>query len=134
MDNNKNIFNINEPDTCFCAILRYHLGHSRLLLQITPDKSHDLLPTYVIFSLVAYYEGPISWLGGDFRIAQHSEVLEALSKTPFHGKENKDLMEEFAKLYCLFIGGTSNTQKVRILATKHFDMANVPPIDAFPDL
>lgn len=132
MNNDGNIFNVTDPDTCYCKVWRYHSGHSRLLLRIDQDKSYEKT-IYIVFTSVFYYAGPTSWVGCNFRIAELKEALETLHQIDLYGVGENEVGEEFSRTYPLFIGGTSNINKVNIMASKNFQKSNKFPFETFPD-
>ena len=132
MNNKTNIFGISNPNKSECRILRYHAGHSKLLLKIGQEE-HNENPVYVIFTLVKYFEGPLLWTGGDFWIGKPDETVEILSKIKLAGIEDQKIQHVYLEEYKLFVGKISNSGMVKILASTYSVESAVPRID-FPDL
>lgn len=71
-----NIFNLPTPILYRCHVLHYHTRLSRLYLRAYKGQSQT--PAfYLLFSDVGYFDGPMTWQGADFGIAE-SEVCIAL--------------------------------------------------------
>jgi hypothetical protein len=67
-------FDIHSPQLYRCQVYRYFSGLSRLYLSAF--KPYQTVPAFfLLFSDVAYFEGPMGWENADFRIAPHEECV-----------------------------------------------------------
>jgi hypothetical protein len=60
-----------------CQVYRYFNGLSRLYVGVF--RPHQNIPAfYILFSDVAYFEGPMSWESADFYIAPTQDCIDLL--------------------------------------------------------
>jgi hypothetical protein len=101
-----NIFAIDKPDERRCKIVSFTDGHKILAINISnPFNGEEL---HVHFGRVAYFSGPVTWKGANFRLAMGDELKQFAEET----------RQAFATLekYMLFIIDTDERLQVRIFA------------------
>ncbi|RMF77366.1 MAG: hypothetical protein D6737_17870, partial [Chloroflexi bacterium] len=69
-----NVFNISAPQRYTCQVYRYHNTLSRLYVSVYKD-ARPAPAFYVLFSDVAYFAGPMSWVGADFGVESVEQCL-----------------------------------------------------------
>ncbi len=101
---------IKKPDSYVCEILKYVLGHKNLCIYA--KKNGKLVHNdnfYIVFSFVAYFAGPMSWIGSYFRIDTRDETMKILRKS---GYDISSVPENFFNLYTI----NFKDEPIRILA------------------
>jgi len=121
-----NIFGIENPEAYFCQVWRYHRSHSRLLIRCYKDKFYNE-EFYLLFGMVMYIEGPLSWQSADFCIGDSAECVNLL-----HPRGFEEIPEEgLLKTYRLYVVDLSDGRVVKILAASHTEKTTSIPPDFF---
>ncbi len=78
------IFEIASPWLYRCQVYRYFNGLSRAYLGVF--KPHQNVPAfYILFSDVAYFEGPVNWQSVDFYVAPPQDCIDLMLHTGIIG-------------------------------------------------
>jgi hypothetical protein len=92
-----NIFEILNPETCYCVIQGYLKHHSYMEIRVARENiesSEGVL--YLHFEGVVYFEGPMIWQGAAFSLAPSSACLSLLHKTAkYEGVPDDYLSQRF---------------------------------------
>lgn len=76
------------------------------------------------FEGVLYFEGPLSWMGADFRTGTDDECIKLLHKRGFKNIPKDELLDKFG----LFTVKLSNFEVVKILSSKNAEKTvDIPP-------
>jgi hypothetical protein len=121
------MFDIKAPQLYRCQVYRYFSGLSRLYLSVF--KPQQTIPAfYVLFSDVAYFEGPMGWDGVHFQIAPTSACIELLLETGIIGEAVLQFPDAYAAITDtarLYMLQTVQT-RVRIIASSVTQLDSVP--------
>lgn len=89
------VFDIAAPQLYRCQVHRYFSGLSRL--YVSAFKPYQTTPAFfLLFSDVAYFEGPMGWESADFRLASHDECVALLLSAGIIGEAVRDFPEAYA--------------------------------------
>ena len=110
-----------------CQVYRYFSGLSRLYLSVF--KFQQNVPAfYLLFSDVAYFEGPVSWESADFYEGGPEDCIDLLLNTGIVGPA----ILEFPKAYApitetvrLYLVNTPHSQ-IKIIAGSVARLETVP--------
>ena len=122
-----NILELAAPIRYRCQVYRYFSGLSRLYLSIF--KPQQNVPAFfVLFSDVAYFEGPMNWQSADFQIAPDQECIDLLLATGLIGEAVLQFPDAYASITDtarLYVVNTGHTP-VRIIASSLSRLDHVP--------
>jgi hypothetical protein len=112
-------FDIPHAEHCICHVIGYAVSHSTLEIKVGySDRENAIEEThYVGFTSVEFFEGPMSWIGAEFRIADDSQCLALLKKVGRYSDIPDAYLAENFKLFV--VSGTTQAKtdvEVRILA------------------
>ncbi len=120
-------FDIRSPQLYRCQVYRYFSGLSRLYLGVF--KPYQTTPAFfLLFSDVAYFEGPLGWESADFRLAPHDECVALMHAAGIIGDavlqfpDAYAAVTEAASLYTVQLARAS----VRIIAGSAALLAEIP--------
>jgi hypothetical protein len=82
----RNIFQITDPETCRCQVWQYEARLSRLLLRVYRALEREQAAFDLLFIDVAYWDGPMTWGGADFRVGSHDECIALMLETGLVGQ------------------------------------------------
>jgi hypothetical protein len=112
----ENIFGIEQADTCQCAVWYYSVSLSVLYLHLAYEKSARGSPSYICFLDVKYFDGPMRWVGANFRVDSSDEYAAVWRKFGAMDAEREiEVVHQMRKIYSLYTVNLPCT-KVRILA------------------
>lgn len=121
------IFDIKAPQLYRCQVYRYFNGLSRL--YVGAFKPYQNVPAfYILFSDVAYFEGPVNWSSADFYIAPAHDCIDLMLQTGIIGPAILQFPDayasitESANLYCV---DTPET-RIRIIASSAALLDSIP--------
>jgi len=110
-----------------CQVYRYFSGLSRLYLSVF--KPQQTVPAfYVLFSDVAYFEGPMNWQSADFHIAPSQDCIDLLLATGLIGAAILQFPDAYATITDtarLYVVNTGHTP-VKIIASSLSRLEHVP--------
>lgn len=87
---NYNLFNIDGAPYRICQMYQYQHGHSHLDVTIFPQKHSQEPHQYIVFTEVAYIEGPTSWVGAGFRQRNATESFRFARSLGWSGIQKGD--------------------------------------------
>jgi hypothetical protein len=122
-----NIFNLPTPMLFHCHTHRYFSGLSRLYIRVFKQRQ-DQAAFYLLFSDVAYFEGPVSWQGADFGIEASDTCIDLMLKTGLIGEAILQFPDAYASITenaKLYVVRTTHTP-VRIIASSASLLTEVP--------
>src|SRR5690606_13316611 len=111
-----------------CHTHRYFSGLSRLYIRVFKEHQ-EAAAFYLLFSDVGYFEGPVSWQGADFGIADDNTCIELMLRTGLVGEailqfpDAYAAITEHAKLYII----TTTHTPVKLIASSASLLTEVPP-------
>ena len=121
------VFEITNARLYRCQVYRYFSGLSRLYLSIFKPK--QTVPAfYLLFSDVAYFEGPVNWQSVDFYIGASEDCLDLLLQTGIIGPAVLQFPDAYATITDtarLYLVDTPNSQ-IRIIASSAARLDSVP--------
>lgn len=121
------VFKITDSRQYRCQVYRYFSGLSRLYLSVF--KPNQAAPAfYILFSDVAYFEGPVNWQSVDFYIGASEDCLDLLLKTGIIGPAVLQFPNAYATItdaVRLYLVDTPNSQ-IRIIASSAARLDSVP--------
>jgi hypothetical protein len=116
-------FDVGEPSSYRCSILRYTHGHRQLVVEVVRKEVEQYEPVfYLSFETVWYFQGPVSWSGVDFELDDINEQKAILERGFLNVEEN--MIEAFAKQHELFLI-QKPTFSIQILAANCFMVKNI---------
>ena len=122
-----NIFQLRSPRLYRCQVYRYFNGLSRLYLGVF--KPMQNVPAfYLLFSDVAYFEGPVNWESADFYIAEPQQCVDLLLKTGIIGQAVLQFPDAYASITDsarLYLVDTPQSQ-IRIIASSANRLEQIP--------
>jgi hypothetical protein len=90
-------FDIPSPQLYRCQVYRYFSGLSRL--YVSAFKPYQTTPAFfLLFSDVAYFEGPMGWESADFRHAPHDECVALLLEAGIIGEAVRQFPDAYAAI------------------------------------
>jgi hypothetical protein len=96
-----------------CFVFGYQSGQHQLAIAVLdPDDTSAAPDLYLSFDMTSYFEGPMAWVGANFRLATPDEWDELLAKAPF---TTPDGVDEFKRHHFLFVLDGPDVE-VRIVA------------------
>lgn len=120
-------FDIRSPQLYRCQVYRYFSGLSRLYLSAF--KAYQTAPAFfMLFSDVAYFEGPMGWESADFRLAPHEECVALMLSTGIIGEAVLQFPDAYAAVTEAASLYTVQTARaaVRIIAGSAALLAEIP--------
>jgi len=122
-----NVLDLKAPQLYRCQVYRYFSGLSRLYLSLF--KPYQTVPAgYVLFSDVAYFEGPVNWQSADFHIGPSQDCVDLLLKTGIIGEAVLQFPDAYASITDtarLYLVDTPTTQ-IKIIASSASLLDHVP--------
>lgn len=124
MTKKDNVFHYDDPDNYFCLVVSYVVDLPQLLVEVRKLDSPEFRPnSYIVFTGIEYFEGPLKWIGTNFRIRTQKELKKMIGHVkPWPENKprrhpmltfNKNLFLETNNLYeAKSLGGTT----IRIIA------------------
>jgi hypothetical protein len=82
----RNIFGITDPESYRCQVWQYDSKLSRLSLRVYRALEREQAAFGLLFTDVGYWEGPMTWIGVDFRVASHDECVTLMLETGLIGQ------------------------------------------------
>lgn len=121
------VFEIASPTLYRCQVYRYFNGLSRL--YVGAFKPYQNVPAfYVLFSDVAYFEGPVNWQSVDFYIASAQACIDLLLNTGVIGPAVLQFPDAYATITetaRLYQVDTPNST-IRIIASSATLLDSIP--------
>ena len=109
--NGNEIFPMEDSEAWGYQVKVYLAGHSQLQIQVTNQKTGQIL--YINFISVEFYDGPLDWSGKGFSIGDSTECLQILKRLePFRNDPQRALREG----YSLYVAEPENGYRVRVIA------------------
>lgn len=124
---NVNILELSAPSLYRCQVYRYFSGLSRLYLSVFKPQQ-QVAAFYVLFSDVAYFEGPMNWQSADFHIAPGQDCVDLLLATGLIGAAILQFPDAYASITDtarLYVVNTGHTP-VRIIASSLSRLDHIP--------
>lgn len=119
------MFDIKAPQLYRCQVYRYFNGLSRLYLSVF--KPQQTIPSfYVLFSDVAYFEGPMSWESVDFDIAPTQDCIDLMLKTNIIGPAVLQFPDAYAAITETAHLYVIHSAHVRVIASSVSMLTEVP--------
>lgn len=122
-----NLFNLKAAQLYRCQVYRYFSGLSRLYLSIF--RPNQTVPAfYVLFSDVAYFEGPMGWQNADFHEAPAETCIELMLQTGIIGPAILQFPDAYASITDtarLYVVDTPASQ-IRIIASSATVLDTIP--------
>jgi hypothetical protein len=122
------VLDLKAPQLYRCQVYRYFSGLSRLYLSLF--KPYQTVPAaFVLFSDVAYFEGPVTWQSADFHIGPSQDCVDLLLKTGIIGEAVLQFPDAYASITDsarLYLVDSPNSQ-IKIIA------GSVSQLDSVPD-
>lgn len=122
-----NIFSLPTPFLYRCNVLHYHTRLSRLYLRAFKGQAQT--PAfYILFSDVGYFDGPMTWQGGDIGIAAADECIALMLGVGMIGEAILQFPDAYASITDsahLYVVTTTHTP-VRIIASAASLLTEVP--------
>jgi hypothetical protein len=120
-----NAFNIKTPQIYRAHVYRYHSKLSRLYVRAFKEDAKE--PAfYLLFSDVAYFEGPMNWQGVHFHIAPPQESLTLMQKSGILMDAPPEMLQAIAEVTHLYILDSPPTT-VKIIAGHAARLNEIPP-------
>lgn len=123
-----NIFGLEVPTSYNCIIERYKTGHPAMWLRIY--KGEFTLPNdelFLMFTGVSFYEGPMQWVGANFRVAPRDEWLTLMQELGWIEGATPDAMDYLSEELRLFTVESQRPKyKIRIVAANAHKSHNRP--------
>ncbi len=122
-----NILELPAPALYRCQVYRYFSGLSRLYLSVFKPQQ-NVAAFYILFSDVAYFEGPMNWQSADFHIAPDQACVDLLLTTGLIGEAVLQFPDAYASITetaQLYIVNTGHTP-VKIIASSLSRLDQVP--------
>jgi hypothetical protein len=91
------IFEIKGPQLYRCQVYRYFSGLSRLYLSVFRPQQ-NVPAFYILFSDVAYFEGPMNWQSVDFYEAPAQDCIDLMLKTGIIGPAVLQFPDAYASI------------------------------------
>ncbi len=123
-----NIFNLPTPMLYRCHTHRYFSGLSRLYIRVFKEHQ-EAAAFYLLFSDVGYFEGPVSWQGADFGIADDDACIELMLHTGLVGEAILQYPDAYAAITehsTLYVIRTTHTP-VKLIASSATLLTELPP-------
>ena len=114
---------IDEPSLYHCSIFRYSQSHRILTAAVHKHKGDPETAFYLVFESVWYFQGPMSWAGIDFEIANIDERKTLLQKVFQNTKDN--MMDSLSQQYALYVIYRPKIT-IQILAGNCFTLKSIP--------
>ncbi len=122
-----NILELKAPALYRCQVYRYFNGLSRLYLSLF--KPYQNVPAgFVLFSDVAYFEGPVTWQSADFTIAPAPDCIDLMLATGIIGEAVLQFPDAYASITDtarLYLVDTPQSQ-IKIIASSASLLDHVP--------
>lgn len=116
-------------DTCHCRVIGYIRSHSFMEIKVDyigVNTSEDVF--YIAFEGVEYFEGPMIWQGGQFRIMSPIDCLNLLHKLGrYEGIPDEYLLKRFQLITNPVINPLGSNLHVRILASNSIVSSSQSP-------
>ena len=110
-----------DLETYACRVWRYQAAHSEMLIRFHKEQEFDENSFFLLFSRVAYFEGPMVWKGAAFSIGAFEECKQTLTRLRIWKETWSDeIMKDVYRLYKLELDAT----QVRIIASPMVDVGN----------
>jgi hypothetical protein len=122
-----NIFKITDPDAYRCQIWHYEAKLSRLSIRVYRAQDRETPAFGLLFIDVAYWDGPMTWGGVDFRVASHDECIALMLETGLVGQAILQFPGAYAsitEMARLFVVETK-TRPIRLIASSGTQMTSV---------
>ena len=109
-----NVFGVENPDSYECRVKRYDSRLSYLEIYMRPLDQSSLPESFFsfVFNAVEYFEGTMTWIGANFRIASPAECIHIARKMPYQHKMSDQEILDFYDLYVV----ETNQLQIKILA------------------
>ena len=120
-------FAIPSPQLYRCQVYRYFSGLSRLYLSAF--KPYQTVPAFfLLFSDVAYFEGPMGWESADFRLAPHDDCVALMLSAGIIGEAVLQFPDAYAAVTAAANLYTVQTPRasVRIIAGSAALLPEIP--------
>lgn len=91
------IFEIKGAQLYRCQVYRYFSGLSRLYLSVFRPQQ-NVPAFYILFSDVAYFEGPMNWQSVDFYEAPAQDCIDLMLKTGIIGPAVLQFPDAYASI------------------------------------
>lgn len=76
-----NLFHFDEPNNYFCLVVNYFLDLPQLVIEVRKLDSPEFRPdSYIIFTDIEYFEGPLKWIGANFSMGAQKELEKMMNK------------------------------------------------------
>jgi len=109
-----NVFGVENPESYECHVKRYDSRLSYLEIYTRPLDQSSLQESFFsfVFNAVEYFEGTMTWIGANFRIAPPNECIQIARKMPYQHKMTDQEILDFYDLYVV----ESKQSQIKILA------------------
>jgi hypothetical protein len=114
-----NIFDIPNAERCGCSVVGYMRSHSVLEIEVgyVDVETSAVEKLYAVFETLEYFDGPMHWIGAEFRLGDTTECLELLKKVGRYGGIPDSYLAEHFNLFLVSGVTLAKTDiEVRILA------------------
>jgi hypothetical protein len=110
-----NFFNLSYPDQFACQVVGYTASLSQLVIKAT--RSHQQETYFLTFMDVAYFEGPLTWNGARFLVADNSECMEILQQITGFSVQSKDALQEYRLFVNIPMNSSHPEEGFRIISS-----------------
>ncbi len=125
----QDILDFPNSDKCHCSIIGYMKSHSFMEIKvdcISMKKSSSVF--YIAFEGVEYFDAPMIWQGGQFRIMPSVDCLNLLHKLGrYEGIPDEYLLERFQLIITSVTNALGSNLQVRILAANSIVSSSPSP-------
>ena len=121
------VFELKAPQLYRCQVYRYFSGLSRLYLSVF-RPNQNVPAFYILFSDVAYFEGPMNWQSADFYVGEAQACIDLMLHTGIIGPAILQFPDAYASITdtaCLYIVD-SPSSPIRIIAGSATMLDSVP--------
>lgn len=75
-NNADELFRLENPENWWYQVRLYIVNHRQLQIKVSNESTNET--RYINFAGVEFYNGPLSWSGGNISIADSEECLQVL--------------------------------------------------------
>jgi hypothetical protein len=93
--------NIRDTSLYHCNVYRYSQSHRELTIAVHTSTNNSEAVFYLIFESVWYFQGPLSWDGIDFELADAEELKSLIQKVFSNIEDN--MLDSFSKQFALYM-------------------------------
>ncbi|MCB9454345.1 MAG: hypothetical protein H6672_23165 [Anaerolineaceae bacterium] len=125
----QSIFDFPNADNCRCTIIGYMRSLSLMEIEVNCGKTNVGLNTfYITFEGVEYFDCPVTWQGGGFRIMPSADCLDLLHQLGrYEGIADDYLRQRFQLVTAYVTNPPGSNLQIKILSANSIVSSSPSP-------